>query len=218
MCHFGAIGPVPGADGEPRCYRVDEYACEGCGLCALICPVDAVKVSRAVTGQVFVSGTACGPLSHARLGIARENSGKLVTRVRQRAAELAAGEGAARVYADGSPGTGCPVIASISAADAALVVTEPTVSGVHDLERVLDLVLHFRVRPFVCVNKCDLNPDQARRVREVARAKGAEVVGEVPFDVEANRTLMEGKILVAASNGPAASAVRALAQALSERL
>ncbi len=218
LCHFDAIDPVMDDGGEaPAFYRVSDLACEGCGLCGHVCPVDAILLAQAVTGQNYVSDTGWGPLSHARLGIAEENSGKLVTRVRERAAGLVGRHAAAEVLGDGSPGTGCPVIASISGVDAALIVTEPTVSGVHDLERVLALALHFRVRPFICINKCDLNAEQAERIRSIARERGAEVVGEVPFDHRVNDALMAGRILVEAGDGPAAAAVRQLAETLRAR-
>jgi MinD superfamily P-loop ATPase len=153
-------------------------------------------------------------MAHARLGIAEENSGKLVTRVRNRAAGLVGPAGADRILGDGSPGTGCPVIASISGVDAALIVTEPTVSGVHDLERVLQLTRHFGVRAFICINKCDLNPEQAARIRHIAATADAELVGEIPFDERVNEALMEGKTVVEAGDGPAARAIRQLADRL----
>jgi len=215
MCHFDAIEPVTfDEDGRPLTYQVDELACEGCGLCGYVCPVGAIEVSSAVTGRSFISETKCGMLSHARLGIAEENSGKLVTHVRNRAGDLASEEGAARILGDGSPGTGCPVIASISGVDLALIVTEPTVSGVHDLERVLELTRHFGVRALICINKCDLNAEQAGRIREMARLTDARVVGEVPFDEEVNEALMNGWILSTRGTGPAARAIRQLARTL----
>ncbi|MFO8006448.1 MAG: ATP-binding protein [Candidatus Brocadiia bacterium] len=219
LCHFDAIEPVTEQGGSgPSHYQVNELLCEGCGLCRYVCPVDAIDVSAAVTGQRFVSRTPYGLLSHARLGIAEENSGKLVTAVRGRAQDLTGPAAGMRIVADGSPGTGCPVIASISGVDTALIVTEPTVSGVHDLERVLELVEHFRVRPLICINKCDLNAEQAERIRRLARERGAEVVGEIPFDEEVNRTLMAGQILSEGGEGPAAEAVRDLAITLERAL
>ncbi len=219
LCHFAAIGPAQGNQPGGRfVYRVNEFACEGCGLCGYVCPVDAVEVTQARTGQSYVSETPCGALSHARLGIAEENSGKLVTWVRDRASALAAEEGAATVLNDGSPGTGCPVIASISGVDFALIVTEPTVSGVHDLERVLELCRHFGVRSLVCINKCDLNAEQAERIREMAAERGARLVGEIPFDPAVNEALCAGRIIVEAGRGPAAEAVRRMWDALRDEV
>ena len=209
LCHFDAIEPSElDEDGEPAGYRVNELACEGCGLCGLVCPVDAIDVCRSRTGQSYVSQTRYGLMSHARLGIAEENTGKLVTRVRDRAADLAIEHGHSSILGDGSPGTGCPVIASISGVDIALIVTEPTVSGVHDMERVLELCQHFGVRSLVCINKCDLNPGQADRIRSMAADFGGRVIGEIPFDPQVNAALSGGKNLVEYGRGPAAEAVR----------
>ena len=219
LCHFDAIEPVCKDESDhPESYRVNDLACEGCGLCEHVCPVDAVTVTASRTGQSFVSSSPYGLLSHARLGIGEENSGKLVTRVRERAEDLAAEYGCEQVLGDGSPGTGCPVIASISGVDLALVVTEPTVSGVHDMERVLQLCQHFDVKSLVCINKCDLNPEQSDRIRQFAEDYRAPVICEIPFDPEVNRALRQGKNLVEYGRGPAAEAVRNIWNALKEHL
>ena len=219
LCHFNAIEPAQSEDQEGALtYRVNDFACEGCGMCGYVCPVDAVEVSQARTGQSYVSRTPYGTMSHARLGIAEENSGKLVTWVRERASNLAAELGSSLILNDGSPGTGCPVIASISGVDFALIVTEPTVSGVHDLERVLQLCSHFGVQSLVCINKCDLNPEQAERIRTMAREHGARVIGEIPFDPAVNEALCAGKNLVEFDRGPAAAAVRGIWDALKSEI
>jgi len=219
MCHFDAIVPASHDEkGNPIAYRINEFACEGCGLCPRVCPVEAIDVERAVTGQSYVSDTRYGPMSHARLGIAEENSGKLVTRVRERASDLAAELGSPAILADGSPGTGCPVIASISGVDVALVVTEPTVSGVHDLERVLGLCRHFGVQSLVCINKCDLNRQQTEAIRALTKRFGGRVICEIPFDPHVNAALSEGKNLIEYARGPAAEAVRAVWEELRQVL
>lgn len=219
LCHFEAIEPVyENRNAEPQSYRVNDLACEGCGLCGYVCPVDAVTVKSSRTGQSFVSNSRYGLLSHARLGIGEENTGKLVTRVRDRAEDLAAEYGCGCVLGDGSPGTGCPVIASISGVDLALVVTEPTVSGVHDMERVLELCRHFGVKGLVCINKCDLNRKQSARIRAMAKDYGASVICEIPFDPEVNQALRQGKNLVEYGRGPAAEAVKDIWNELRKRL
>jgi MinD superfamily P-loop ATPase len=177
-----------------------------------------VLSEHAVTGQSFLSETPYGPMSHARLGVAEENSGKLVTRVRRAAAELVRRHGSDKLFGDGSPGTGCPVIASISGTDVALIVTEPTVSGVHDMERVLQLCGHFDVPALICINKADLNPDQVRRIHEAAGQYGARVIGSVPFDPAVNDALMAGQTVVEHGDGPAARAIRGLWEKLEPEL
>jgi MinD superfamily P-loop ATPase len=210
LCHFSAIFPDGGAGG----YRIDELACEGCGLCVHVCPEKAIDAHSLVTGKWFVSATSHGPLVHARLGIAQENSGKLVTQVRRRAAELANEQGAQTILSDGPPGTGCPVIASVSGVDLVVIVTEPTVSGVHDMQRVLGLAAHFGVFCLVVINKADLNDFQASEIRRLAEQAGSRVIGEIPFDRNVNDALMQGKTVIEHGRGPAREAVLALWQAL----
>lgn len=214
-CHFQAILPVAGADDPSgETYRIDELACEGCGLCGYVCPVDAIDTQENINGRWFVSETKYGSMVHARLGIAEENSGKLVTRVRKRAAELCGEQGLERILSDGPPGTGCPVIASVSGVDLVLIVTEPTISGVHDMERVLQLSAHFGVPSLVIVNKEDLNLDQARKIRRMAEEAGSRVIGAIPFDQNVNAALMEGKTILEYGKGPAYEAILGLWDAL----
>lgn len=210
LCHFDAIefnGPANAAF-EKTC-KINDLACEGCGLCPLVCPVQAITCEPNITGQWFVSRTGFGPMAHAKLGIAEENSGRLVTQVRNRASELATENKLPRIIADGPPGTGCPVIASISGTDNVVIVTEPTVSGVHDMERVLDLCAHFNIKAVVIVNKADLNREQANRIRKIASEKDSKVIAEIPFDRDVHNSLMEGKTVIDYSSGPAAQAIRA---------
>ncbi len=219
VCRFHAIERLPGKPGQVAVpYRVEPMACEGCGLCRRVCPVDAIADLDRINGHWFVSSTAAGPMVHARLGIAEENSGRLVTQVRNRAAELATELRQALILGDGPPGTGCPVIASVSGTDLVVIVTEPTVSGVHDMERVLRLTRHFGVPAVVVINKADLNPDQARRIEAIAATHGSRVIGRIPFDRRVNDALMAGKILVEHGTGPAEAAVREVWRRLQEVL
>ena len=173
VCRFGAVKVSDiGNNIATRTYAVDPVACEGCGVCVHFCPVKAIDFKEAINGQWFVSETRFGPMVHAKLGIAEENSGKLVTLLRKEARRIAEENGRTLVIVDGSPGIGCPVIASISGADRVLVVTEPTLSGQHDLERVIDLAEHFGIPALVCINKWDINPDIAARIETIAAERG----------------------------------------------
>jgi len=208
MCHFDAIVPS-GEDesGEPTGWQVDDVMCEGCGLCELVCPDGAVETTPALTGHSYLSVTPYGLMSHARLGVGEENSGKLVTRVRERAQDLAHQDNAERIIADGSPGTSCPVIASVSGTDLVLIVTEPTLSGVHDMERVLQLAKYFSVPAVICINKADLKAEEAMRIHSLGERGGARVVGHIPFDAGVNDALMAGLPVVEHSECPASVAI-----------
>jgi len=205
-CHFNAIREE--ASEAALVYRVEPLLCESCGLCARICPVDAIVEEKNMNGRWYVSGTACGPMVHARLGIAEENSGKLVSLVRSRAAQLARELRQDMILGDGPPGTGCPVIASVSGTDLVVIVTEPTVAGVHDMERVMQLAGHFGVPSVVVINKADLNLRQAQRIKDIAEQHGSRIIGRIPFDRTVNDALMAGKTVIEYGAGDAAEAVR----------
>ncbi|MBN2439095.1 MAG: P-loop NTPase [Deltaproteobacteria bacterium] len=207
-CRFGAIHPDgPIKDPDIQTFRIDEFSCEGCGLCEYLCAFDAITARPNTVGRWYVSGTDYGPMVHARLGIAEENSGRLVTQVRNVAAELAKNLGKGLILSDGPPGTGCPVIASVSGADMVLIVTEPTVSGVHDMLRVLELAAHFRIPSLIVVNKADLNFEQTQRIKAIASEKGSKVIAEIPFDRHVNDALMAGKTVIEYGQGPAFGAI-----------
>ena len=183
LCRFDAICfDGPGNGRVEKTFRIDPIACEGCGVCAWFCAEKAIEFGPVVNGEWFVSETRCGPMVHARLGVAEENSGKLVSTLRTEARNLAGQRGLDTVIIDGSPGIGCPVIASIAGASLVLIVTEPTLSGQHDMERAADLARHFETPAMVCVNKWDLNPQVADEIESLARKRGIQVAGRVRYD------------------------------------
>ncbi len=195
LCRFGAIRMEEKEDSDTL-FVVDPVSCEGCGVCVHFCPQNAIDFPERICGKWFVSQTRLGPMVHARLGAAAENSGKLVTTVRQEARRLAETGGHDWVIVDGPPGIGCPVIASVTGASQILVVTEPTVSGEHDLERVLGLARHFQIPAAVCVNKWDINPDMTRRIEAKAKASGASIAGRIRYDGAVTRAQILQKTVV----------------------
>lgn len=183
VCRFDAVQKLAGGkDGEKARFRIDPIACEGCGVCVWFCPEQAIAFPPAVNGEWYRSETRHGPMVHAKLGIAEENSGKLVSIVREAARKVAAEQGRELVLIDGSPGIGCTVVASITGASVVLIVSEPTVSGLHDLDRVGQLAHHFGIPALVCVNKWNLNPEMTERIEAHARENGLTVAGRVAYD------------------------------------
>ena len=183
MCRFDAINfNGEGNDVVDKTFTVDPVSCEGCKVCVEFCPADAIEFNDSINGQWFVSDTRFGPMVHAKLGIAEENSGKLVTVIRKEAKKIAQEQKKDLLIVDGSPGIGCPVIASITAADLVLVVTEPTLSGKHDLDRVSKLTASFGIKTVVCVNKADVNPQITDQISEDARKQGLKVIGKIAYD------------------------------------
>jgi MinD superfamily P-loop ATPase len=176
-------------------FRVDPIACEGCGVCFYFCPEEAIDFPINTCGEWYRSETRFGPMVHARLGIAEENSGKLVTLVRQEAKKLAEKNNLDLILTDGPPGIGCPVIASLGGASAVLIVTEPTVSGKHDMERVVDLAAFFRVPAMVCINKFDLNVDASGEIEEFVKEKGLSFLGRIPFDPAFTKAMVQGQTI-----------------------
>ena len=185
-CRFGAI----------KGNRVDTLKCEGCRVCSLVCPVGAIEFTESLCGYAYSSETRFGPLSHARLLPGMENSGKLVTIVRKNAQSIAEATGRGLVIVDGSPGIGCPVIASLSNVDTCLIVTEPTPSGRHDMIRTLQLARHFEIKPLVCVNKYDLSVENTDGIRDYCSEEGARFVGVVPFDPSFTEAMVRGITLI----------------------
>jgi MinD superfamily P-loop ATPase len=176
--------------------QIDPVSCEGCGVCTLVCPTNAITMVERVSGNAYISKTKYGFMSHALLNPSESNSGKLVTLVRQNAKILAEKERADLVIIDGPPGIGCPLIASITGVDAGLVVTEPTMSGIHDLERALKLLAHFGVLSLACVNMYDINVDNTEKIVCFCKENGIEVVGKIPFNTVVTEAMVNGKTVV----------------------
>jgi len=196
-CRFGAIVATGTENGNgDLAFRVDPIACEGCGVCVRFCPVQCIDFPERRCGEWMVSDTRGGPMVHARLGAGGENSGKLVSIVRRESRRIAEKEGHSMVIVDGPPGIGCPVIASVTGSTLVLVVTEPTVSGEHDLDRVLSLARHFSVPVAVCVNKWDLNPEMTERIETSAKAAGAKIAGRIRYDPAVTRAQIKERAVV----------------------
>ena len=205
VCRFGAV--ISGEGSAP--FVIDPLVCEGCGVCVEFCPARAIDFPERDCGEWFVSTSRSGGMIHARLGIAAENSGKLVSIVRNEAQRAAARDGSCLILVDGPPGIGCPVIASMTGATGVLVVTEPTVSGAHDMARVLELAAHFRIPAAVCVNRWDINPEGAEQIESQARQHGAVIAGRIRYDTTVTKAQVEGRTVVELGGG-AADDIRSL--------
>lgn len=186
-CRFHAVSPD---------YRILEEHCEGCALCSHVCPEEAVTMHSRYCGDWYISRTRFGPMVHASLGIGEENSGKLVTTVRKEAHRVAEEKGYDLVLVDGSPGIGCPVIASLTNADLALLVAEPSVSALGDLERVSELTGFFGIPSRCVINKADINPELTERIEAFCRKRSIQVVGKLPYDERFTQAQIRGQTIV----------------------
>jgi len=175
---------------------VDYVSCEGCGFCSQICPESAIAMEEAFSGDWFISDTPYGPFVHARLGIGEENSGKLVTVVRKQATEIANEKDLNLILIDGPPGIGCPVTASMTGVDLVLAITEPTLSGIHDLERILKLAEHFKIPSMVCINKFDINLENTQQIASYCRNNGSRIIGRIPYEPKVVEALVNGKTVM----------------------
>jgi len=214
VCRFDAIFPSESGG----VYQVDPLSCEGCKVCTLVCPAEAIKLQPPVAGYWYVSRTHYGPLVHAQLGIGEANSGKLVMKIKQVAQEVAREGGYPLILMDGPPGIGCPVIAAMTGSTLALAVTEPTVAGVHDLERLVRLARHFKVPLGVVINKYDLCLEMAQALEDYCRREGIEIWGKIPFDPKAAEAVVQGVPLVSYSPGPAAEAIGSIWERVADKL
>ena len=216
VCRFDAVLlPTP----EREAYAVDPIACEGCAACVYQCPEEAIRMAPQLAGHWFRSDSRYGPLFHAALRPAQENSGKLVTLVKQQARLLALDDGYDAVIVDGPPGIGCPVISAASGADLALIVAEPTAAGIHDMERVLATTAHFRVPALVCINKADIYPAGTAQIEAYCQERSIEVVGHIPFDATVTEAMVQGQPVTAFDPlAPASQALVAVWQRIAAKV
>lgn len=213
VCRFDAIQPVPGG------YQVDLIACDGCAACVYQCPEEAIHMRLQTAGRWYRSESRFGPLFHADLYPAQENSGKLVTLVKQNARLLALDTNSQAVIVDGPPGIGCPVIAAAAGVDLAVIVTEPTLAGVHDLKRILQTTMHFRILALVVINKADIYPQGTAEIRTICAELGIEVLGQVPFDPTVTEAMLNGEPVTAYQAGaPSSQALVNIWQSVAARL
>lgn len=200
-CRYGAIS---------QDFTVNDFTCEGCGICGHVCPEQAISMEQSLSGSWFISETRMGPMVHAALRPGEENSGKLVALVRNQAKVLAKQKRLDLILVDGAPGVGCPVISSITGADHALVVTEPTLSGLHDMRRALELIRSFRIPALVVVNKADINLDVAAQIEEAAAETGASTLGRIPYDPAVTKAMVQRRCPVEEENSSANNAIRSI--------
>jgi MinD superfamily P-loop ATPase len=213
VCRFDAVQLQAGQ------YRVDLVACDGCAACVYQCPEQAIRMEPQLAGHWFRSESDAGPLFHAALRPAHENSGKLVTLVKQQARLLGLDEGYQVVIVDGPPGVGCPVISAASGADLAVIIAEPTVAGIHDLERVVQTTTHFRIPTLVCINKADVFPAGAAQIETYCREHDIEMIGRIPFDATVTEAMVQGEPVTAyRSDAPASQAMQAIWQSVATQL
>jgi len=208
VCRFEAI----------KDFKVDPISCEGCGFCYNVCPEEAITMQENLSGHWFISETHYGPLVYARLGVTQENSGKLVAVVRQKAKLIAEKQRLDYIISDGPPGIGCPVISSLSGVDLAVIVTEPTLSGMHDLDRVVGVCHHFAVPVIVCINKYDLNEYNTRQIESYCLSQGMGIASKIPFDNVVTEALVQGLPVVEYSQDRVAREIEGLWQVVSEHL
>ncbi|MCD4701221.1 MAG: ATP-binding protein [Candidatus Aegiribacteria sp.] len=212
VCRFSAVLPP---DSSENCYRIDRIACEGCNSCVHQCPENAINSARTTAGTWFVSRSVYGTLYHAEMKAGEENSGKLVTIVKNAAINESKEIDESILLVDGSPGIGCPVIAACAGADLAVISTEPGVSAIHDLSRIVDTVKHFGITPAVCINRNDINPEKTREIEEFCEKDGMPLLGKIPYDPNVTRSMSKGLPVNAFdSSSPASIAISGIWEAI----
>jgi MinD superfamily P-loop ATPase len=198
-CRFGAISEN---------LVVSPMSCEGCGVCFHVCPEEAVILEEGISGRWFISETRFGPMVHAELFPGQENSGRLVALVRNQAKVLARSRNRSMILVDGAPGVGCPVISSVTGADHVLIVTEPSLSGLHDMERAVQLVQGFRVPMSVVINKYDVSADGTEKIERFAKTARVNLLGKIPYDPGVIKAMVQRRCVVENSESPAGRAIR----------
>ncbi len=214
VCRFAAIRLEP----QSNHYQVDAISCEGCGVCVTHCPQQAIQFNPSLCGEWYCSDTRFGSMVHARLGIGAENSGRLVSLVRQQARQLASQQRAKFLLVDGPPGIGCPAIAAMTGADQLFLITEPTLSGLHDLQRVLELAKHFRLPAFLCVNKWDLNLQLTEQLEALAQQYGAKCVGRLSYHKAASLAQLTAQSVIELGDNPLADEIQEVWQRVEQHL
>jgi MinD superfamily P-loop ATPase len=218
-CRFDAIkdkNHIGDADGEG--FWIDKHACDGCGVCVRHCPEEAIEFKEVISGEWYLSDTPYGPLVHARLGIAEANSGKLVSVLREKARQLADSRALDLIIVDGPPGIGCPVIASITGTGYVLVVTEPSMSAMHDMERLLQLTAHFGIPMGICINKSDINPELSDQIEKKARDSDLPVLGRIRYDEAVTKAQVNRKSVVESGGRTAARDIRNLWECIKDEI
>jgi MinD superfamily P-loop ATPase len=208
MCRFDAITAT----------TFDYYKCEGCGLCVRICPENALSLEAIQSAKAMTADTRFGPFFYAKMGIGEGNSGRIVDKVRKLAEAKAEAAQLNYVIIDGPPGIGCPVIASITGVDAVVIIIEPTLSGIHDLERVLGITAHFGIQAMVCINKYDLNEANTQSITDFCKEEGVAVVGVIPFDPIAPKSIVEQKTIFEMPENAIAQAITTIWQNIKKEL
>jgi MinD superfamily P-loop ATPase len=207
VCRFDAISKSNSED-----IVIDPLSCEGCAVCSHICPPSAIKMEDAISGELFISKTSYGPFVHARLGIGEESSGKLVSEVRKKAKDIAEKENLEYVIIDGPPGIGCPVIASLSGTDLALIITEPSISGIHDMKRVIETASHFNTKTACCINKFDINLQNTAKIENWCKKNSIPLLGKIPFDPKVTEAMVKTIPLLEYGESPASGEIKKIWQ------
>jgi len=195
-------------------FTVDPLACEGCGFCVHMCTDKAINFNEVSSGRWFLSDSDYGPFLHARLGVAQSNSGRLVTLLRKKAREMAEASNFDAIIVDGPPGIGCPVIASLTNASYLLIVTEPSLSALHDMERLVELARHFGIKSGICINKCDINNEISARIERFAAEQDLPIHGRIPFDASFIKAQVQGQSYLRAASPDGAARINGIWQSL----